>query len=86
MTRPTCATCEFYAPLHGRDQSMSVCHRNPPTVMPMHPPRFDATNGEPIPPGTWSVWTNVRPEDWCGQHRVRGARTLLALKSAGIES
>ena len=73
MSHPTCSTCTYFALLPGRESAPPVCHRNPPTTVTMGPQKYDPNTGNPIPPDTWSLWTVVRPVDWCGQHRLARA-------------
>jgi hypothetical protein len=37
----------------------ACCHRNPPTLIPA--PEESAST-------FWSVWPEVDPDDWCGEH------------------
>ena len=60
----TCNTCKYFRGSRGT-APRGWCHRFPPQVI------YSDTEREP-----YFEWPEVMPDNWCGEHALRGKEAL----------
>src|SRR5688572_840799 len=70
MREESCENCRFFKPVGSKAQGIyGHCRRKPPVVVTVRA-RSVARAGSLAPVRPATVWPQVLPQDWCGEHKL----------------